>query len=315
MKAHINQTMKSRVSHKIQKKNSLVLLGLCCPAMFHLLIFSYIPMIGIIIAFKKYNNRLGIFGSEWVGLDNFQFLFRSQDFVRIVRNTVLYNLMFIVVGTVFAVMIALLLDSLRNRSMVRLFQTSYFLPFFISWVVAAFIFDVLFDVDKGMINQLITTFGGKKLFWYQDTRPWPLILLIANVWKGFGYSTVIYYGAIMGIDQELFEAAKIDGCHGSQIVRYITLPLLTPTIIILTILNVGGIMRGDFGLFYYVTKDSGMLYSVTDIIDTYVFRALRKTGDISTSAAVGLFQSVIGFVLVMITNKIANIYDKNTALI
>ena len=300
---------------KIQKQNSLILLGFCTPAMLHIFIFCYVPMFGVIIAFKDFNYRAGIFGSPWVGLDNFMFLFKAQDFVRIVRNTVLYNIAFIVTGMAFSVAIALLVDSISKKGAIKLFQTTYFLPYFISWVVGAFIFEILLDVDKGLFNNVLTSLGFEKVFWYQDTRPWPFILVLATLWKGFGCSSIIYYGAIMAIDQELFEAAKIDGCNGSQVIRHITIPMLAPTLIINLIMSVGGIMRGDFGLFYYITRDSGMLYEVTDIIDTYVIRALRKSGNVSTSSAVGLFQSIIGTIFVLTANKIAKAYDEKTAIL
>ncbi len=292
-----------------------MLLGLCVPLMVWLVVFNYIPMVGVIIAFKNYNNRLGMFGSPWVGMKNFEYLFKSQDFFRIVRNTIGYNIIFIITGVIFAVFVAILLNSLKRKISVKIFQTGYFLPFFISWVIVAFIVQLLLDVDKGILNSMITTFGGEPVFWYQEKYPWPFIFTIANLWKNFGYSTIMYYGAIMNIDQELYEAAKIDGCTEGQLTRYITIPLLMPMAVMLTILSVSGIMRGDFSLFYYVSNDSGMIYEVTDIIDTYLFRALRKTGDMGTSSAVGLFQSVAGFVLVMISNKIAHKVDENTALI
>lgn len=304
---------KSRRSLALRSTFDLSLMAL--PGVTFLLIFNYIPMMGILIAFKNYNNRLGFFGSEWVGFRNFEYLFKSQDAFRIIRNTLGYNLMFIFALMVCAIAVALLMDALIRRVSVKIYQTAFFLPYFISWVVVGYMASILFEYDKGIFNQLIRMTGGEGVLWYQETKPWIFILLGAHLWKNIGFQTVIYYGAIMSIDQELYDAAKIDGCRGHHIIRYIVLPLIKPTAIILTILAIGSIMRADFGLFYYVPNNSGMIYETTDVIDTYIFRVLKQTGDISISSAIGFFQSVVGFVMVMTTNWIVRKINAENALI
>lgn len=299
----------------LQGRRSMGMLMMALPGILLVLIFNYVPMAGVLIAFKNFKNNLGFFGSEWVGFKNFEFIFKSQDAFRIISNTLGYNLLFIITGTICAIVVALLLNSVHNRKAIKFYQTAYFLPYFISWVLVGYMARTLFEFDKGILNQILVALGMDKISWYQEKGPWWLIFILANIWKQIGVQSVIYYGSIMSIDQGLFEAAEIDGCGRLGRIRYITLPLLKPTVVILTILAVGNIMRADFGLFYYLPNNSGMLYAVTDVIDTYIYRALRETGNISGSAAVGLFQSAIGFALVMITNFFAKKADESLALI
>ncbi len=307
--------LSQKKNRSLSLRSTLDLSIMALPGILVLFIFNYIPIAGILIAFKNYNNRLGFWGSEWVGLRNFEFLFKSQDAFRIIRNTLGYNLFFILLLMVCAIATALLLDSVKRKISLKIYQTTFFLPYFISWVVAGYMAQTLFEFDKGILNQFVKMFGGENVAWYQELKPWLLILPFAHVWKNIGFQTIIYYGAIMSIDQELYDAAKIDGCRGVHIIRYIVLPLIKPTAIILTILAIGSIMRADFGLFYYIPNNSGMLYEVTDVIDTYIFRVLKQTGDVSISSAIGFFQSVIGFALVMITNWVVGKINSENALL
>lgn len=312
-KTHTRARPRSGMSLAKHRSASMLLMAL--PGIALVILFNYIPMFGVLIAFKDYKNNLGFFGSRWVGFDNFEYIFKSQDAVRIISNTLGYNLVFIATLTVCAIAVALLLNSVQSKGALKVYQTSYFLPYFISWVLVGYMARTLFEYDKGILNQLLEALGMEKISWYQDKSPWRVILVVANIWKQIGVQSVIYYGSIMSIDPELFEAAEIDGCGRWGKIRNITLPLIKPTVIILTILAVGNIMRADFGLFYYLPNNSGLLYSVTDVIDTYIYRTLRETGNVSGSAAVGLFQSAVGFVLVMVTNYLAKKTDESLALI
>lgn len=294
--------------------NTISLCVLALPAFLWFLIFAYIPMFGSIIAFKNFDFRLGIFGSPWCGLDNFKYLFFSNDAVRILRNTVCYNALFIVVGMVTALTVALLLERVKHKISIKFYQSVFFMPYLISWVVAGFIAQGIFKLDGGILNNIRANFGLDPVSWYTDTKPWPYILLIANVWKVFGYNAVIYYGALLGIDPALYEAATIDGANSWQKIIKITIPMLKPTIMILFILAVGGIMRADFGLFYYVPNNSGPIFEVTDVIDTYIYRALKISGDIQGSSAASIFQSVVGLVLVVSVNAIVKKIDPDNAL-
>ena len=291
-------------------KNSAELAVMALPGFLWFLIFSYIPMFGIIIAFKDFKYNLGIFKSKWVGFDNFKYLFGSNDAFRIVRNTVCYNIAFILLGMIAAIAIAILLDSLSKRFLVKIYQTAMFVPYFISWVLVAYIAQALFEYDGGLVNTLI----GKKITWYTEPKPWPFIIITANLWKSIGYNVILYYGAIMGIDGSLYEAAEIDGATKWKMIRSITIPMLKPTMIILGLMGIGNMMRADFGLFYYVPNNSGALYASTDVLDTYIYRILKVSGDISGGSAAGLFQSVVGLLLVVAANAAVRKMDSENAL-
>ncbi len=308
-----NKTKRSDMS-KRQLKSSLQMLTFALPAIVWFIIFSYIPMLGLSIAFQKYEFRKGIFGSSFIGFDNFKYLFQSLDLVRILRNTILYNCAFILLTMIAAIAVALMLNSLKKRWQVKIFQTSFFLPYFVSWVVIGYIASTLFDYRSGILNQMLTFIGKEPVSWYQEPKHWIWLLPTFSVWKALGYQSVVYLGAILGVDSEILEAATIDGCSGLQKIRYITLPLITPTIVILLLMSIGSILRADFGLFYYIPNNSGMLYSTTDVIDTYLFRALTQLGNVSVSSAVGFFQSVVGFILVIVSNKLVNKYNSDYAL-
>lgn len=311
---------KSNIQHKPVAKrfkhfrDNLELSLLALPAIILVFIFSYLPMFGVVIAFKDFRYDKGFFGSKWVGFKNFEFFFQSQDAWRITRNTIGLNAIFIVTGLIVSVSIALMLYEITNRFFVKTYQTIMIFPHFLSWVVVGYMFFAFFNVEHGLINGLLKMLGREVTNWYTEPAKWPAILTIANIWKSAGWNSVIYYAALMGIDQEYFEAATIDGASKFQVIKNITIPFLVPIMTILTILAIGGIFRADFGMFYYLTRESGPLFPTTDVIDTYVYRSLRTLGDIGMSSAVGLYQSVVGFVLVLVTNLIVRKIDPESAL-
>lgn len=285
-------------------KDNAELSALMLPGLVLLAIFAYVPMFGIIIAFKDYRNNLGIFGSKWVGLKNFKFFFTSQDAWRIGRNTVGYGLLFIILGLIAAVLVALLLNEVRNKVALKFYQTSMILPHFLSWVIVGYITYILLEPNMGIFNKIIEACGGTGKQWYSEPKYWVFILPIVNLWKTVGLKSIMYYAALMGVDEQLYEAAQLDGANKFQQTMYVTIPALVPLMITLTILDVGHIIKGDFGLFYTIPRDIGLLYPTTDIIDTYVYRGLRTGDDIGITTAVGLFQSVVGLLMVVGTNLI-----------
>lgn len=276
---------------------------LALPVVLFFFVFAYIPMFGVIIAFKEYRYDAGIIGSKFIWFENFRFFFTSQDAWRLTRNTVAYALAFIVTGTGFSIITALFMFELKSRTLVKFFQTTMILPRFLSWVIVGFITYIIFQPDIGIADQFMRLLGVAQVSWYSETKYWPFILVIANLWKGIGLSAVMYYAVLVGVDESLFEAAEIDGASRIQKTRHISLPALAPLTVILLILAIGGLFRGDFGLFYQIPRDVGTLYPVTDIVDTYVYRGL-KGGSIAITAAVGLFQSVVGFLLILFTNAL-----------
>ena len=283
------------------------------------LLFSYLPMAGMVIAFKEYRySRDGflasIINSEWVGFDNFKFLFLTKDAFIITRNTILYNSAFIILGLIFSVTLAIILSEIVNKRLSKLYQTGMFLPHFLSWVIVGYFAFSFLSYDKGLVNQLLVFFGVDPIQWYADKTYWPVIIILIYLWKSVGYNSVVYLAAIAGIDKSLYEAAMIDGANKWQQIRNITLPMLTPLITILTLLAVGKIFYADFGLFYQIPRDSGPLYSVTNVIDTYVYRGLKVSGEIGMSTAAGLYQSVVGFILVISSNYIVKKFNKDNAL-
>lgn len=294
-----NQLGKRRKS-SLAKNGSLLLLTL--PMLVYVLVFSYLPMVGVIIAFKNFNYAKGFFWSEWVGFRNFEFFFGTPDALQITINTVGYNLVFIVLGLVIGVFVALLLYEISNRACLKVYQTLMFIPTILSWVVVAYMAYAFLNPRSGMMNQILALFGHKAVDWYNSASAWILILPIANLWKGLGVGALLYYASLMGIDKEYFEAASIEGATKLQIAKYISLPFLYPLMIILTLLAIGSIFSSDFGLFYQLPMNSPMLYSTTDVLDTYVYRALAINGNIGMSSAAGLYKSVVGFILVVVSN-------------
>ncbi|MFC9600540.1 ABC transporter permease [Peribacillus butanolivorans] len=290
------------------------------PGTIWLLLFSYLPMFGTVIAFKNFRYDpngffASILNSEWVAFENFKFLFNTNDAWIITRNTVLYNLVFIVVGLILAVFVAIVLSELANKRLSKIYQTGMLFPHFLSWVVVSYFVFTFLSVDRGLLNNILLWSGVEDpISWYNEAKYWPAIIVLTSMWKGVGYGSIVYLAAIVGIDKNYYEAAMIDGANKWQQIRNITIPMITPLIVILTILNVGRIFSADFGLFFQVPRDSGPLYSVTNVIDTYVYRGITTMGDISMSTAAGLYQSIVGFALVMLTNYLVQKVDKEYAL-
>ncbi len=295
-------------------KRALALYSMALIPMLFVFVFSYLPMAGLLIAFKNFRYDLGIWGSKWVGLKNFKFFFESNDFWIITRNTLGMNFLFIVIGIACAVLIAVLFYELKSRTATKVFQTVFITPHFLSFVVISYMVYAILAPQTGVLNNILKTFGIPEVSWYTTPKAWPIILTIVNVWKHVGMDCVIYYAALMGIDASLYEAAEIDGANKWQIIKKIMVPSIVPIISVMTILKIGKIFRADFGLFYLVTRDSGSLYSVTDVIDTYVYRTMQVTGDMSLSTAIGFLQSLVGMLLVIVTNYFSKKVDENNAL-
>jgi putative aldouronate transport system permease protein len=304
-----------------KKKKTLILFTMVLPGVIWLILLRYLPMFGISIAFVDYkiytkdpsliNN---ILHSKWVGLKNFEFLFKTSDSWEMIRNTIGYNVLWIALGLVIAVSFAIMLNEITKKFVAKTYQTLMFFPYFLSWVVASYFLLAFLDPTRGLIVHLQKSWGMEATNWYNTPGPWPIILTICNLWKNIGYSTVLYLAAITGIDASQYEAASIDGASKWQQIRYVTLPHLKPMIVILLIMNVGKIFNSDFGLFYSVPLNSGTLFSVTQVIDTYVYRAQTATGNIGMSTAAGLVQNIVGFICIMIVNRIVRKIDEDSSL-
>lgn len=293
---------------------NLSLLTMALPGIALLLVFAYLPMVGIVIAFKDYRFNLGILGSEWVGFQNFRFLFGTDAAFRITRNTLSMNLLFISTTTVCALTVAILMNEVYRSRMSKYYQTMLFFPYFISWVIVSYFVFAFLNGQTGLFNRWIDALGIERIAWYRSAEYWPAILVLANLWNGIGFSSIIYLAGILGISPELFEAAKIDGAGKMQQIRFITLPMLYPMIIILTLLAVGRIFHADFGLFFFLPRDNPLLYSTTDVIDTFVYRSLVELGEISMAAAAGFYQSFVGFLLVVAANWVVRRFNAEYAL-
>lgn len=300
-------------SKNTKYKKSLALTMLALPAILVIFVFSYIPMAGIFIAFKNVNYEQGIFRSPWVGFDNFSYFFTSSDAWMVIRNTLGYNFFFIVLGTLLSVIFALFLNEVISRKFLKMYQTFFFFPYFFSWIIVAYM-AYSFIGPYGIVTNWLEYLGFNSFDFYTETWIWPFLLTFINIWKGLGYTSIIFYAGILGISQEYFEAAAIDGATKFQIIRNITVPLLMPLITIMTLLSVGKIFYSDFGLFFFVPREVGQLYPVTQVIDTYVYRMLRQSGDIGMSSAVGLFQSLMGFVVVLISNYLVRRVNEENKL-
>ena len=286
-------------SEKVKKWLPLYLMML--PGAIYLIVNNYIPMFGMIIAFKKVDFSKGIFASDWIGLKNFEFLFASDDAAVITRNTILYNVAFIFLNTTLGILFAIFICDILNKRLKKLYQSAILFPFLMSMVIVGYIVYAFFSMQSGIVNKTILPLLGKDpIFWYNEPKYWPAILIFVNTWKGIGYGCLIYISAINGIDPTYYEAAELDGAGKLKQIWHITLPCILPSIITLTLLSIGKIFYSDFGLFYQVPRDSGMLYSTTNVIDTYVYRGLMKQGNIGMSSAAGVYQSLVGFVLSLI---------------
>lgn len=309
---------KKRQKHynKMTLRESIHLSTMTLPCIIFYLLFSYLPMFGIILAFKNYKVPKGILGSDWADpwYKNFEFFLTSQDAFRVTRNTLLLNLLFIATGVIAAVFFALLMFEVKKRIHVKIYQTVSILPSFLSMVAVSYIVYSVLDTNKGVLNQIIILLGGEKISWYTEAKYWPVILTLVKLWHSVGLSAIMYYASLMGIDDSLFEAAELDGANKWQKTRYISIPHLMPLVVILVILDIGKIFRADFGLFYNVTRNVGNLYPTTDVIDTYVFRALMENGNITLSSAASVIQSVVCTITLVITNFIVKKIDPDSAL-
>lgn len=309
----MTKPMTGKAVKRIWKYSPLYLMMV--PGVVYLLINSYLPMFGLVIAFKDINFTKGIWKSDWVGLQNFKFLFQTSDAFIITRNTLLYNIAFIIIGLVVAVGFAILLNEVKSKIASRLYQSIIILPFLISMVLVSYLVFSMLSIESGFMNKtILPAFGIEPISWYNEPKYWPFVLTMVQVWKGAGYACIIYLAAIIGIDPEYYEAAKLDGASKWQQIRQITLPLISPVITMLTLLQIGRIFYSDFGLFYQVPMNAGALFSTTNVIDTYVFRGLLQLGNIGMSSAAGFYQSLVGFMLVMISNYVVRKINKENAL-
>ena len=298
----MKKKQKSQIS-RIRRKETFWLDLMAFPGMLSLFVFSYLPMIGVVLAFKDYNPNLGIFDSPWCGFENFKFFFTSQDALRTIRNTLGYSITFLILDVLAGVGLALLFYNLSSRRALKFYNTVVILPKFLSAVLIAFIVYIILDPVNGLANQLLMSLGAEGIGWYAEPKYWPVILTITHIWQTVGMNSIIYYASLMGLDDSLLEAASLDGANKFQQTVHIVIPHLTPLMVINTILAMGHLFEGDFGLFYQTPKNVGLLYETTDVINTYTFRALQE-GALERSAAVGLFQSLTGMILVILTNCI-----------
>lgn len=288
---------------------------LMLPGLIYLIINNYLPMFGMIIAFKDINFAKGILGSDWIGFKNFEYLFKTTDAYIITRNTLLYNGAFIIINTIGALVIAILLNEIRKKMFQRFYQSVVILPHLISMVIVSYLVFAMLSSESGLINKsILPLLGLDEISWYSSKEYWPYILTIVNIWKGIGFLSVVYLASIVGIDTEYYEAATLDGASKWQQIRTITIPLIMPVITIMTLLAIGRIFYSDFGLFYQVPMDSGVLSETTNVIDTYVYRALMNLGDIGMSSAAGVYQSLVGFVLVILSNYAVRKFNRENAL-
>ena len=291
------------------------LLLIAAPGILYLLINNYIPLLGVFLAFKDFNYMKGVFGSDWCGFKNFEFLFKTKDAFIMTRNTLVYNAVFIVIGTVFAIFVAILLSELGERLRTKFFQASLLLPNLLSWVIIGIVGYAFLNADNGFLDKtVLPALGLDPVAWYSTPKYWPFILLLVFLWKNTGYTSIIYMAGIAGINKEIYESAQLDGAGKLKQIWYITLPMLKPTVIITTLMMVGRIFYSDFGLFYQVPQNSGVLFPVTQTIDTYVYRALMTSNNVGMAAAAALFQSVVGFLLVLGANTLVRRLDSDNAL-
>ncbi len=300
-------TIKKKSNKKSAKtKKTIAVYILLLPALIYFLFNNYLPMAGIVIAFKNINYRLGIFKSPWCGFNNFKFLFTSGNAWLITRNTILYNIAFIVIGTVFPIAVAILMNEIRSKFAGKIYQTVILLPFLMSMVVVSYLVYAFLAGETGYINKsILPMFGYDSIIaFYQEAKYWPFILIFVNQWKSIGFNMILYYSNVIGISPDYYEAAALDGATKWQQIKNITIPSLKPTVITLFILNVGRMFYSDFGLFYQVPKNSGLIYSTTQTIDTFVYNQLMNQNNIGMSSAAGFYQSIVGFILVIIANAI-----------
>lgn len=295
--------MKKKKINRVTLLENIQMMFMVLPGVLFVIVFNYLPLPGIAIAFKKFKPNLGIWKSDWVGFENFKFLLTSNDLGRIVRNTVLYSVAFLILDLIAAVTLALMFYYLKSRRATKFYNTLVIIPKFMSMVIVAYIVYALLSPTYGLMNQLITALVGEGINWYTEAKYWPVILTVTHVWQVVGMNSVLYYSSLMGMDESMVEAAKIDGANLLQQIRYVIIPHLVPIMVITTILAIGGLFSGSLDLFYQVPRNQGLLFPTTDIIDTYVYRALLG-GSLERSTAANLFQSLVGFVLVVGSNAV-----------
>lgn len=293
---------------------NLTLTLMALPGILFFFINNYLPLFGTFIAFKKIDYRKGLWGSDWVGFNNFKYLFSTKDMWIITRNTVLYNLAFIVLGIAFSVFLAIMLNEISGKIAPKFYQTSIIIPAMVSTAIVGYCVFAFLSPTSGILTKMLEKLGMGKINWYLDPKPWPIILVLVYLWKNCGYNSIVYLASIVGIDKSYYEAAALDGANRWQKIRFITLPMIKPTVITMTLMALGRIFYADFGLFYQVPMGSGVLAETTNVIDVYVYNALMQTGDISRSAAAGLYQTVVGFIIVLISNYTVKKVSEEQAL-
>ena len=303
---------RNKLRKQEERKRYLPLYLMMLPGLIYLVANNYLPMFGILIAFKKVNFQVGIFKSPWVGLENFKFLFKTKDAALMIRNTVCYNLVWIAMGLVIAVSIAICMAEISKRKIAKVIQPVICFPSMVSAVLLSFIVYAFLSVSYGYLNT--TMFADKPVNWYATAKYWPIILTIVHFWQNAGQSSIVYMASIGGIDKSLYESARLDGAGKWAQIRHITLPMLKPMIVLMTLLSIGRIFNSDFGLFYQVPLGSGLLYSTTQTIDTYVYRSLLELNNVSMSSAASVFQAIIGFLLVLASNLMVKVVDPDSAL-
>lgn len=317
MQATVNHNMvQSAKKHRWKDfSRYLPLFLMTLPGFIYLFINNYLPMFGTVIAFKNIDYQKGIFNGDWIGLQNFKYLFKTHDAFIITRNTILYNVAFIVLTTVISVAVAILLNEIKSKAMLKFSQTVILLPHLISMVIVAYLAYAALSIDTGfMNNSILPVLGIKPISWYTEPKYWPFILPLVHVWKAFGFTSIIYMASVIGIDKEYYEAADLDGATEWQKIHLITLPLIKPVVTMMVLLSIGRIFYADFGLFYQLPMNSGAIYDTTNVIDTYVYRGLMQLGDVGMSSAACVYQSIVGFILVLVSNAVVRKYDSENAL-
>lgn len=306
--------MKNKEGFLYEFKKNKALFAMLIPATAIIIIFAYLPMSGLVLAFKNYRFDLGVFGSEWNGIENFRYLFSSGTGLLITKNTILYNLVNLITSQILAIVIAIFVSEINKKLFKKVSQSLIFLPYFISWVIVGTFVYAIFNYETGLLNNMITSAGGEAINVYSMPGIWPVIICCFNAWKWCGYNSVIYIAAITGVDAEIYEAASVDGATIAQRIKNITLPSIFPTVITMLLLNVGRILRGDFEMFYQIVGNNGQLYNATDVIDTYVFRSLLQSSNLGMSAAASFYQSLLCFIIIMIVNTVVKHVNEDYAL-
>lgn len=314
MKTATTSVLNRGTKKKIQWKKWLPIFVMGLPGFLYLFINNYMPLYGLAIAFKKYNYSKGIAGSDWAGLSNFEYLFKTQDAWVITRNTIAYNLVFIVLNMICCIALAIFLNEVRKKTTKKFYQTVILLPYLMSMVVVSYLAYAFLGDRTGLLNSLLNALGMESIKFYSTKAYWPFIITFVYMWRNIGYGTIIYLSTLVGFGDTYYEAAELDGATKWQQIKHITLPLLKPTVIMLTTLSMGNIFRSDFGLFYQVPRNQGLLYAATDTIDTYVFRALMQSGNIGLSSAAAFYQSIVCFITIVIFNMIIRKISKEDAL-